>query len=150
MNGRDWGRVILVSIVAIVYGTVLPSTRRTVFALWTITMLAYGLIVLARRLELLKKKSRFDELMAPAVNTPERPADLESCEHSFSWRSYSPKDFHHELRPKLAALIEHRAKGRADIDPQLVQICDPQLNQGDGSLIRTTDLDRMISKIEEM
>lgn len=151
MRARDWINVGIITLTAVGLGGTFPDIRGAIVAVWTLLVLGYCLALLGDRLGLLVTKSRFDRALIRQAIGLNRPEDLQKCEHSFGWKSYSPRDFDHEVRPHLAALVELRSKGRRDIDPELAALTHPVVQRRDSDLsITTRDLTRLVEKIEQL
>lgn len=148
MKPRDWVNTGIITVIAVAMGTTFPELRGQVIALWTLLITAYALVLLGSRIRALVLRSRFDRALVPHNKTISRPEDLQRCEHSFGWRSYSPRDFDHELRPHLAGLIAHRSKTPV-VEDELLSISRSEDHDSDTrTSIRTQDLARLIDKIE--
>jgi hypothetical protein len=148
MTTRDWVNVGIISLIALAMGTTFPDLRGEVIALWTLLVMAYALVMLGNRIGALVLRSRFDRALVPPKKTTSRPEDLERCEHSFGWRSYSARDFDHELRPQLTALIAHRSKEIVIEDELQTPDRSGDYDSDSRASIRTQDLARLIDKIE--
>jgi hypothetical protein len=55
---------------------------------------------------------------APRVGTG-RPNDLERLERTFGWKSYSPVDYDHMVRPRVARLLAHQLRAKKGVDLDL-------------------------------
>jgi hypothetical protein len=150
MTLRDWINLGILSLVAILLGVTFADIRGAVIALWTLSVLGYGLVNLADRLGVLVLRSPFDNALARTRRSPGRPADLQRCEHSFGWKSYSLRDFDHEVRPQLGILVAHRARDRDQIDEDLTELVHPTLPQESEVTIETKDLVKLVEKIERL
>jgi hypothetical protein len=150
MTVRDWINVGILSLVAIFLGVTFADIRGAVIAVWTLSVLGYGLINLADRLGVLVLRSPFDNALVRVRQSPRRPVDLQRCEHSFGWKSYSLRDFDHEVRPQLGALVAHRARGRDQLDDDLAELVHPTVQDESEVSIVTNDLVKLVQKIEEL
>jgi hypothetical protein len=148
MTTRDWVNVGIISLLALAMGTTFPDLRGEVIALWTLLVMAYALVLLGDRIGSLVLRSRFDRALVPPKKTTSRPEDLQRCEHSFGWRSYSPRDFDHELRPQLTALIAQGSKQIVIEDELPALDRSGDYDSDSRPSIRTQDLTRLIDKIE--
>jgi hypothetical protein len=147
---RDWINLAILTLIALAMTTTFPDLWGEVVAAWTLVTMGYLLILLGDRLGALVLRSRFDRVLIPEKREVSRPQDLERCEHSFGWKSYSARDFEHELRPQLEAIVVHRCKG-GPVDQELLR---PPGTDRDGddykTSIRTPDLAQLVDKIEQL
>ena len=150
MKPRDWVNAGIITAIAVAMGTTFPELRGQAIALWALLITAYALVLLGTRIGALVLRSRFDRALVPLNKTVSRPEDLQRCEHSFGWRSYSQRDFDHELRHHLAALIAHRSKTTV-VEHELLSIYRSEDHDSDTRpSIRTQDLARLVDKIERL
>lgn len=151
MSLRDWINVGIITVIAVVIGATFADIRGTVVALWTLAVLAYVLVLLADRAGVLVRRSRFDEALVRRPAESLRPDDLQRCERSFGWKSYSLRDFDHEVRPQLAALVVHRARGKELLDEGLIELLQPSVaHGGDETTVTTRDIAALVEKIERL
>jgi hypothetical protein len=151
MSVRDWINIGIMTLVAVVLGTTFADIRGALTAVWTLVVLGYILIFLAERAGVLVRRSRFDEALVQRPTELSRPEDLQRCERSFGWKSYSLRDFDHEVRPQLAALVAHRARAKESIDEELAELLHPTVPHGSEEIsVKTRDLTRLVQKIEQL
>jgi hypothetical protein len=146
---RDWVNLGIISIAAVVMGATFPDIRGALLALWSLIVVAYLLVLLGDKIGTLILKSRFDRVLAPGPTVISRPDDLQRCEHSFGWRSYSPRDFDHEIRPQLAAIILHKSKNQR-VDVELMNVATSSFDTRDEGSIRTGEIARIVDQIERL
>lgn len=149
MRIRDWINLVIVTLIAGTLGVTFPDIRGALIALWTLFVLGYTLVLLGNRLGGLVRGSRFDKALIRHPRRSTRPEDLQRCEHTFGWKSYTPRDFKHEVEPQLDAIVAHRTQGA--IDDDLLSNQKLSTNEPDElRSIRTQDIARIIDKIERL
>jgi hypothetical protein len=150
MRIRDWVNLGIISIAAVAMGATFPDIRGALFALWSLIVVAYLLVLLGDKIGPLVLKSRFDRVLTPGPTVLSRPDDLQRCEHSFGWRSYSPRDFDHEIRPQLAAIILHKSKNRR-VDVELMDVATSSFEDTrNEQSIRTGEIAQIVDQIERL
>lgn len=150
MSVRDWINLGIVTLIAVVLGATFPEIRGALLALWTLIVAAYLFVLLGGKIARLVFKSRFDQVLSPRAVAASRPDDLQRCEHSFGWKSYSQRDFDHEIRPQLAAIIVHKSKNRT-VDGELMNVTYARYEGvAEGRPIRTTDILKIVARIERL
>jgi hypothetical protein len=134
-----------------------PAHWVLVITAWAGIVLVRGLLAAAGSLRALAPKvtSVYEQALRRPVRGPVRPEDLRSAERAFGWRRYAPRDFDHLLRGTLKQITEHRlmesGRSRASADPELVALLGPeQAEELYDSPITTADLDRIVTRIEEL
>jgi hypothetical protein len=151
MNLRRGIDLVLISLAAVAAGATFPDLRGPVAAGWALIVLAYVLLVVTSSIRLLVGDSRFERALQSLPADTERPADLTRVERSFGWKSYSARDFDHEIRPVLCSLVEPQASRRTKLDPELRALSSERpAAELYGNVIRTPDIERMVTKIEAL
>ena len=166
MKERAITTTIAFTAIAVGLGLYFVDRRYEILMFWILALLAYGLLEInAGSRMLIRDATAFDRVLAedhPEVQVPE---DLRRLERGLGWMSYEPSYFDFRVRPLLKELIVHRARERLDldlttdlasgvgrIDPELLNLASAKKAEelyGHRN-IETSDLDRMITRIEAL
>lgn len=153
--------------VSLIMVTVTTALAQAAVKGWRSAIIAAGLSLAALMLgtELLRRlssmqmseRSQFDDALRATARPPRRPADLETFERAFGWRSYSATEFDQRIRPELSRLhrmiVSERYSSSPTDDPDRffagrLQVLRPEAStptQAD-----TADLIGIVQAIEEM
>jgi hypothetical protein len=109
----------------------------------------------------------FEQALKASSYPPERPPDLIRLERLLGWKTYSPTDIDHRIRPVLRRLVAYKLRARHGIDlerrpdialrvlpPDLYWLVSPstagEAIAGADEVVTTAHIARVVDAIEEL
>ncbi len=116
-DGRQAAAAIV--LIAAVVWLLWPGGRTAVAAGALCALFLVGLVRVSADASAIRspRGSEFDDVLRPVRSERPRPEDLQRAERVFGWKSYSPDDFEHRIRPLVQRLIRVGVLARGGSDP---------------------------------
>jgi hypothetical protein len=166
MRARVISFLIVIALSAMTLSIVFPTQVPLTISIAVISALGYLLTEFnasARRL-VHEEQSEFDRVLKTPKDQPMAPEDLKRARRAMGWGSYEPGYFDFRVRPILRELIHYKVQeihhidltkdfvtARSIVHPELLNLFgDARAERLYKGNIETTDLDRMVTLIEEV